>query len=525
MPKVKLNTGRVVSALACAVALLAGAPSAASALDRPATPATLTSVFANARAGDTILLGPGDYGIFRGGLKPGQVLMRPLPGAVAKIELRFDPASNITLDGVTVTDADIAGAQTRDIIIRNSDMPGQVTFRTNELQNANILFDNNLHHDWDMTESCNCGEGRISILGQNPQPNGITIQNSEFRGGMSDGIQVGSRGTRILGNTFHDLVPGTPSGVHTDAIQLYGSQDTVIRGNLFYDVGGTAIMSPDGADHETIEDNVFGPGGYPFAITLYSDDGSVLRHNTLAPGACDFNLTCGILRIGSKSSCGYASECDAGRGTVLEDNIMADISEDDGAAASTSRYNLFFDGSPRGTGDLRGRPTFAGGSGAKTLDGYALTSGSQGRANASDGLDRGIRLSTRGVGGAGSGGGGGGGVDASGTTVRVRSTLRSIDRTARLRLLVKTTVAGDVVISGAIRPGRARRGAHGHSRDLLELPTTTRRRLKAGTHMISIKLRSSTRRMLNRSRNARLSVRVRVGATTVSAKLTITSGR
>ena len=514
----QLTRKRAFVAFAAVIACVAATPAAALALERPATPATFASVFAAAQTGDTVLMATGNYGIFSGALKAGEVVLRPQPGASARIELRFNPASNITLDGVIVTDADIAGSQTKNITVRNADVPGQITIRTDELQNANILLDRNVHHDWNKTDDCRCGEGRISVLGQNDQPNGVTIQNSEFRGGMSDGVQVGSRGTRILNNTFHDLVAGTPDGVHTDAIQLYGSQQTLIRGNLFYNVGGTAIMAPDGADHETIEDNVIGPGGYPFAITLYSDDGSVLRHNTLAPGSCDFNLPCGILRVGSKSSCSYASECDAGRGTVIEDNIFADISEDDGSAAFTSRYNLFSAGGPTGSNDLRGNPTFVGGPNAKTFDGYALAAGSPGRGNASDGRDRGIRVST-------GGGTSGGGSVSSRTTVRVVSTLRSITRTARLRLRIRTAAAGSVVISGAIRPGKARRGARGHSRRLLRLRPASRGTLTAGARTISIKLSRTTRRMLNRSRDARLSVSVRVGTVTTRSKMTIKRGR
>ena len=75
-------------------------------------------------------------------------------------------------------------------------------------------------------------------------------------GGNSDGIQNGGYGVEILDNRFVDIrqIDGA-DGVHSDAIQLYGSMGTVIRGNEMLRVAA-GIMAPDGADHELIEDNV-----------------------------------------------------------------------------------------------------------------------------------------------------------------------------------------------------------------------------------------------------------------------------
>ena len=92
--------------------------------------------------------------------------------------------------------------------------------------------------------------------------------------------------------------------MHADAIQLYGSSHTVIRGNYMHDMPEVPfIMAADGTDHELIEDNVVegSSHGYPY-ITLFSDDSSIVRHNTFADGSCAFNLPCGILRLGAKDS-------------------------------------------------------------------------------------------------------------------------------------------------------------------------------------------------------------------------------
>jgi hypothetical protein len=301
---------------------------------------------------------------------------------------------------------------------------------------------------------------------------------------------------------------GTADGVHTDAIQLYGSKNTVIKGNYFYDVPD-AIMAPDGADHEVIEDNVIAadPDGYPFAVTLYSDDGSTIRHNTFADGACAFNLRCGIISLGAKSG------DDAGRGTTIEDNVLGEISHGDGSAVvSRSSHNLF---SHRvsGLASLRGKPSFAGGSKPTDYAGYALKPDSLGTASASDGLDRGIR------GGAGTPPAGSTGA---GAPAQVLSSLRSIRRTGRLRVRIVTPAAGLVVVSGRLRPGRAlARYRTGHSRRVVALETVSLGQLAAGTHTVTFSIDRRTRRGLGRARAARLTLSVAVAGQATSTKLAI----
>jgi Right handed beta helix region len=373
------SANKLLSGLAATVAAVAiVAPGSAPGAELSASPSNLDAVFAKANPGDTIRLESGSYGRFRGAMKPGRVSLRPAPGATVTMALDFSPAANITVSGVTLTDVVVAEGS-RNITIRNSDIPGQVILR--DLTNSNVTLDGNVHRGWD---KCNgCAEGRVYIPGDLSRPSGITVKNSEFVGGVSDGIQNGSNGTKILGNRFHDLQPGTPNGVHTDAIQLYGSKNTVIRGNYIRDVPD-AIMAPDGTDHEVIENNVIqgDRGGYPYAVTIWSDQGSIIRHNTFADGACQFNLRCGILSIGSKSG------QPAGKGTVIEDNILLDISVGDGHASVASRgYNLLAGGQPRGPGESRGKPVYVGGSEPDSRRDFLLAPGSPGRGDASDGLD------------------------------------------------------------------------------------------------------------------------------------------
>ena len=465
-----------------------------------ANPSNLAGVFSSAKGGDTIRLAGGDYGVFRGAQKSGEVTLEAAPGAAVTMQLRFDPAANITIDGVTLTGIEIAGSATRNITVRNSDIRGQTTLRTGELQDANILLDHNVHRDWNACPGC--GEGRIWLPESTSRPSGITIRNSEFKGGLSDAIQNGSNGTRILDNVFHDLVQGTADGVHTDAIQLYGSSNTLIRGNYFHDVPD-AIMAPDGADHEIIEDNVIAadPGGYPFAITLYSDDGSIIRHNTLPDGACAFNLRCGIVSIGSKDG------DDAGHDTIIADNILGELSHGEGRATVAENSHNLYRNHLSGRAGLRGTPRFVGGEHPADYDDFALKPGSPGTGSASDGLDRGIRLRERGTPSA---------------SARMLSSLRSIRATGRLRVRIVTPAAGRVVVSGRILPGRppARYRTRG-SRRPVGLRTLSLGELARGTHTVTFAVSREARRRLGRARDARLTMTVAVAGDATSTKLTI----
>ena len=153
----------------------------------------------------TIELVTGDYGIFEGGLHPDPIKLEAAQGADVTIALDFKPASNSSIDGVTISEAMFADGRTRNITVRNSDIPGQVTLRPASWPGANILFEHNVHRDWDACGGCT--EARVWLPERTSEPSGITIRDSVFRGGLSDGIQNGSNGTQIINNTFHDLEP------------------------------------------------------------------------------------------------------------------------------------------------------------------------------------------------------------------------------------------------------------------------------------------------------------------------------
>jgi hypothetical protein len=339
---------------------------------REVTPETFASAYGAAPADAVLCLASGSYGTFRGSLRSAPVTLRPQDGQSPAMSLSFNPASNITIDGLVLDEVELADARTRNITVRNSRINGQTTFRTGQLADANVLFDANVHRDWDKCSSC--AEGRVWLPESSGRPSGVTIQNSEFSGGLSDGIQNGSNGTRIIGNEFHRLESGSAGGVHADAIQLYGSSNTVIRGNWFHDLpdGVGIVMAADGADHERIEDNVIGPGNRRPWLDIFSDDGSLISHNTFVDGACEYNQRCGQISLGSKTG------DDAGRGTVIRDNILTGISCCNGPASYGADHNLLHAGSYVGP--------------LTSYAGFRLAPGSPGSAAATDGLDLGARF-------------------------------------------------------------------------------------------------------------------------------------
>lgn len=370
--------GMIVAALACA--------GSAQARTFHAGPGSFGHAFASAHGGDTVLLGSGDYGTFRGARKSGMVTVRAAPGAAASMQVDFRPASNITLDGLRIRELFIGDRRTKHIVVENSRFDrSQAVIRTSELVHAGILFKHNRHVGF--VKCGGCYEGRVELPGRTGQRSGVTIRDSYFAGGNSDGIQNGGNGVRILHNTFTRIHQIDGSSVHADSIQLYGSTHTVIRGNYFHDVAD-GIMGADGVSHEVIENNIFAGPGSPFMVTLESDDGSIFRHNTMIDGHCDYNQPCGQLYLGNKS------QDPPSHGTVVIDNILSRICVCAGSVRGIAKegHNLYTHGRGRGPSDISGRPRFVGGPHPKTRSGFRLARHSRGKRSASDGTDRGAHV-------------------------------------------------------------------------------------------------------------------------------------
>jgi hypothetical protein len=232
-----------------------------------------------------------------------------------------------------------------------------------------------------------CYEGRIEVVGHADGPSGVVVRDNQVGpGGNADGIQVSATGVEIVGNRFVGIHQGEGADApHTDALQLYGARRTVIRGNDFRDVS-TGIMSPDGGDHEVIEHNTFDLAGYPYAIMLGGDDGSVIRHNTMPDtGDCFDGAPCGTLLIGPGPDGGPS------RGTLVADNILGRLSIDAASVGVRAERNLVA-AEDLGGDNVLGAPTFVGGPRPRDRDGFRLAEDSLGVGAAPDGRDAGAAI-------------------------------------------------------------------------------------------------------------------------------------
>lgn len=353
----------------------------ASALAADATPATLASVYAAAAPGDTVTLADGTYTTINGLAKAGYVTLQGGPGAkVGSLNVSGD--SYLRTRGLNITNVYITGSQ--HIEVRDGQITGNAQVNPGTA-NVDVLIDGNRLVG---NKVCGtCYEGRISVVGNGgSMPNGVTISHNYFSGGNADGVQVtgNAYGTVISDNEFADMI-GLDS-VHNDPIQLYRSKRTVIARNFLHG-NETGIMAPDGADHETITDNVIvtraGGTGYPWPVVLGTDNGSVVSHNTFPDGSCNWTMRCGTIRVDGGNA-GKASV-----DTVVRDNIAGVL--DVGGTRVVESFNLVAAGSS-GASDLRGAPSFVGP--LSSFSGFALTPGSLGKGTASDGRDRGAAVST-----------------------------------------------------------------------------------------------------------------------------------
>jgi hypothetical protein len=371
---------RRLARLTAASALLAlcglTSAGAAQAADLQATPSTFGSVFGGAKAGDVVHLAAGDYGTFNGGSKSGAVTITGA-GAGAKMYANLGASQNLVLDGLTLNGLVTSGA--RNLTVRNSTFTAATTIQTPaNVANANVVLDHNTFSGINVCSSCY--EGRLAVRGyENTQPVGVTISNNLFGpGGDSDGIQVigDAYGVQIgPGNEFRGLKQ--VSTAHTDPIQLYGSSHTLITGNYLHD-NETGIMAPDGSDHETITNNVIQTTGYPWPIVMGAGNTNTVTHNTL-PGSG------GAVEV-DHSNGGAVSV-----GNVVKDNVLAGVVNSTGGKpqGTTGDYNLI-SGATLGGHDIKGKPTYAGGSAPSTWAGFALAAGSTGTGKASDGNAMGI---------------------------------------------------------------------------------------------------------------------------------------
>jgi hypothetical protein len=339
--------------------------------DLNATTSNFSSQVSAASAGQTICLASGNYGTWSGTSKA--ITVAAAPNAAPTMQVSFGSgASGFTLSGMGGMGGEI-DSPAKNITIENSAFTDALVF--SGVSNANLVLNADTFLNIN-NPGCNGQPGRIHLVNSSGQT-GVVVENSLFSGGDTDGIQAGAPLT-ILNNVFTDLRSSSSDCNHTDSIQLYGGTDVVASGNLFYnDYDG--LVAFDGTGGNTITDNVCYDIDRGSCITLYSDNGSVVNHNTAGPGM-------NLLELDRKSA------DPAGKGTVYENNVGS-ASVSDGSTMATDTNNLY---SGAHSPDVSGSASFSGGSSPTTWAGYALNSTSAGHAGATDGGDVGIRASAEG---------------------------------------------------------------------------------------------------------------------------------
>jgi predicted small secreted protein len=350
----------------------------------------VSAAVANAPAGSTVCLSSGNHNklILKEVAKNPRVTVQSASGKGAKLAFEMrDGTSGITLDNLTLTSGYIYGSTPHDITISHSDFVENARMVIDGAVHSNILLDGNAHNNSDIP--ANSFSGRVQLPYGGDLHSGVTIQNSDFIGGCSDGINAGI-GVNIYNNRFINIMVGScPNDPHTDAIQFVGatgSEGPHIKGNYFEN-NEQVLTAFDRIANATVEDNVFvsGPMGRPWQIEWYSDSNSIIRHNTLLYGAnCAFKMLCGQIYLGHKLA------DPAGKGTIVVDNIATVISVSDGSTAARIDHNLVRRGAR--AGDISGWPIFVGGANPSTWSGFQLAPTSLGVNSASDGSNLGSRI-------------------------------------------------------------------------------------------------------------------------------------
>jgi len=386
---------------------------------------------AAATTGQTICLANGDYGDWTGTNKNVTVKASNQYGAVMTIRLNTGDGG-FTLDGLQFNGANEILGSAANITVRNSRFSGSPS---NDVDGhlmidgpcGPLLFERNTFGPTYSPNATHWDTSRINMPYGCPGKSGTVIRHNLFVGGNSDGIQTAA-GADLISNEMRDICSSSLSENHVDFMQLNGATQSVVRGNYLQlrECGDEQTISGwDGVDRVLIEDNVIESSRR--CIALYSDDNSVVRHNTCytsnpssTPGGsgglvCAFNIACGSHEYDAKNgSSPWPSGNDPGVGTEVYDNIVYGFSVNESRATlERNDHNLmrnsciFFSCSgglpgqtPNVAPNLFGVPAYEGDSNANDAEGlnpvtwlgWRLAAGSPGENAASDGKDVGVRF-------------------------------------------------------------------------------------------------------------------------------------
>jgi hypothetical protein len=337
-----------------------------------ATPADFSAQVDAAGSGQTVCLSSGDYGTWHGTSKA--IVVAAAPGAAPTMQVSFGGgAAGFTLSGMGGMSGTISNGA-HDLTIEGSSFTDALVI--NGLANANVVLNGDKFSNID-DPGCGGQPARIHLPYTTSTPSGVTVENSLFNGGDTDGIQTGAPLT-IRDNTFTDLNSSNSDCNHTDSIQGIGSTGVVVVGNLFFNDEDGAVDFDDSTGW-TVTDNACYDIDRGACVTLYGDQGSVVEHNTAGPGMA-------ALEIGTKSGQRQGS------GTVFENNVGG-LNQGDGSTLAVNGHNLF---SGAKAPNINGKPVFTGGASPTTWGGFTLAANSPGRNAATDGSDVGIRASVGG---------------------------------------------------------------------------------------------------------------------------------
>ena len=199
------------------------------------------------------------------------------------------------------------------------------------LANSGVVLDHNTHDG--ITTCSSCDPAMVHLAYGSSTPSGVTISNTLFANGNADGIQTGV-GVNIIGNEFRNIRENGPNDTaHTDAIQLLGAAGSVVRGNYIHNTAD-GIVAYDRISNALIENNVIDLVNGRWGIELYSDSGSIVRHNTLVYNTGCAYAPCGLIVLDHKST------DPAGKGTIVQDNIATEVWLNNGSTVAKRDHNM-----------------------------------------------------------------------------------------------------------------------------------------------------------------------------------------
>lgn len=344
------------------------------ACDLNASPSSFAAQVNAAAAGQTVCLASGNYGTWSGTNKA--IVVKAADGAAPQMKINLGSGDgSFVLDGMVGMGGDIGNGAV-DVTIRNSAFTDVLDIAGGSTDG--IVLDGNTHN-WNVASSGGANAKiylENSLTGTLAAPS-VTIRNSQIKNGDLDGIHFGGgSGYLILNNVFDNLCD---RGVnHTDNMQFDTSvtREVRIAGNYVHAPAGCGTQGITSYDHGTngvlIENNVVDIRR-PWAIELYADVGSTVRHNTLVyypSSQCDFNTPCGRIDVNGKSG------DPASTGTQLFDNLA--VVELNRCTGCSQHHNV------TSSGAVYVGPT-------TTHNGFLLAPSSPvGRGAASDGSDAGV---------------------------------------------------------------------------------------------------------------------------------------